>query len=43
MFNCILINVLIVRYIPTQSTVNVTAAGKATMTMIYVNPIVRTP
>ncbi|KAJ5103747.1 hypothetical protein N7532_004276 [Penicillium argentinense] len=34
---CMLITTLIVDYIPTQSSTNVTAAGRATVTMIYLD------
>lgn len=38
---CMLITALIVDYIPTQSTANVTPAGKATVAMIYLDIMVR--
>jgi hypothetical protein len=37
---CMLITALIVDYIPTQSTTNVTAAGRATVAMIYLDIMV---
>lgn len=37
---CMLITALIVKYIPTQSTGNVTSAGKATVAMIYLDIMV---
>jgi MFS family permease len=38
---CMLITALIVKYIPTQSNQNVTAAGRATVAMIYLDIMVR--
>lgn len=38
---CMLITALIVKYIPTQSSTSVTAAGKATVAMIYLDIMVR--
>lgn len=43
MASCMLITALIVKYIPTQSATTVTAAGKATVAMIYLDIMVRLP
>lgn len=40
---CMLITALIVDYIPTESTTNVTPAGKATVAMIYLDIMVSLP
>jgi hypothetical protein len=40
---CMLITALIVKYIPTESSTTVTAAGKATVAMIYLDIMVREP
>lgn len=40
---CMLITALIVKYIPTESSTTVTAAGKATVAMIYLDIMVRLP
>ena len=40
---CMLITALIVKYIPTESSTAVTAAGKATVAMIYLDIMVREP
>ena len=40
---CMLITALIVKYIPTSSSTTVTPAGRATVAMIYLDIMVRTP
>jgi hypothetical protein len=40
---CMLITALIVKYIRTESSTTVTAAGKATVAMIYLDIMVKLP